>query len=302
MGRGWRRLGAAVVAVGLALAAGVASAAEEAKPAEKGPNTGAVSVLMGMDWTTDYYFRGILQADEGWILQPYGEITFKLLENLGALNTLGLTIGSWNSLQGGPSGIEGGSAKADPKMWYESDFYVRVGAQTFEDLTTAIIYTAYMSPNDSFQTVQELAFSAAYNDSKLLGPFALNPNALLAFEVKGQADAGAHRGVYLQFGIAPGLTVLEKTDYPISLAVPVNFGFSLSKLLRVRHRDGRRLRVVEPGADRGDAAEVHSAALRQLAGQGLVHDAPPRRRQFEGREQRRFDGVDRPRSGSAFTY
>jgi hypothetical protein len=228
MGRGWR-LGAAVVAVSLALAAGTAGAAEEAKPAEKGPNTGAVSVLMGMDWTTDYYFRGILQADEGWILQPYGEITFKLLENMGALNTLGLTIGSWNSLQGGPTGIEGGSASVDPKMWYESDFYVRVGAQIFEDVSTGIIYTAYMSPNDRFQTVQELAFSGSYNDSKLLGPFALNPNALLAFEVKGQADAGAHRGVYLQIGIAPGLTVFEKTEYPISLAVPVNFGFSLSE-------------------------------------------------------------------------
>jgi hypothetical protein len=227
MGTSYRRLGVAAVAVSLALATG-AAAAEEAKPAEKGPNTGAVSVLMGMDWTTDYYFRGILQSDEGWILQPYGEITFKLLENMGALNTLGLSIGSWNSLHGGPSGIEGGSASVDPKMWYESDFYVRVGSTIFEDVSTAIIYTAYMSPNDRFQTVQELAVSAAYNDSKLLGAFALNPNALLAFEVKGQADAGAHRGVYLQFGIAPGLTVLDKTDYPIALSVPLNFAFSLS--------------------------------------------------------------------------
>jgi hypothetical protein len=232
MGTLYRRLGAAVVAVSLALAAGVAGAAEEAKPEakpeEKGPNTGAVSVLGGMDWTTDYYFRGILQADSGWILQPYGEITFKVLENLGPLNALGLTLGTWNSLHGGETGIEGGSASVDPKMWYESDFYTKVGAVLFEDLSTAIIYTAYMSPNDRFQTVQELAFSAGYNDSKLLGPFALNPNALLAFEVKGQADAGEHKGVYLQFGIAPGLTVLEKTDFPIALSVPVNFAFSLS--------------------------------------------------------------------------
>ena len=130
MGTWYRRLGAAGVAVIIALAAGAAGAAEEAKPEakaeDKGPNTGAVSILMGMDWTTDYYFRGILQADKGWILQPYGEITFKLLENMGPLNALGLTIGSWNSLHGGPTGIEGGSASADPKMWYESDFYTRL--------------------------------------------------------------------------------------------------------------------------------------------------------------------------------
>lgn len=229
MGKWYGRLGAAVVAVIIALAAGAAGAAEEAKPEDKGPNTGAVSILMGMDWTSDYYFRGILQSDDGWILQPYGEITFKLLENIGPLNALSLTIGSWNSLHGGPSGIEGGSLSADPKMWYESDFYTKVGATLFEDVSAAIIYTAYMSPNDRFQTVQELAFSVGFNDSKLLGPFALNPNALLAFEVKGQTDAGAHRGVYLQLGIAPGLTVLEKSDYPISLSVPVALGLSLSE-------------------------------------------------------------------------
>jgi hypothetical protein len=205
------------------------SANAQDKPAEeKGPNTGAVSILMGMDWTSDYYFRGILQADKGWILQPYGEITFKLLENMGPLNALGLTIGSWNSLHGGPSGIEGGSLSHDPKMWYESDFYTRVGATLFEEVNAGIIYTAYMSPNDRFQTVQELAFSFGYNDAKLPGPFALNPSALLAFEVKGQADAGLHKGVYLQFGIAPGVTLLEKSAYPISLSVPLAVGLSLS--------------------------------------------------------------------------
>jgi len=147
----------------------------------------------------------------------------------------------------------------------------------FEDLSTAIIYTAYMSPNDRFQTVQELAFSFGYNDSKLLGPFALNPNALLAFEVKGQANAGAHKGVCLQLGIAPGLTLFDKTEYPIAVSVPINFGISLSDYYEfgTGNDDGFGWWSVGPG--RGHAFEVHSAAIWRLAGQGFGEHAPYRR-------------------------
>jgi hypothetical protein len=196
-------------------------------PEEKGPNTGRISLTAGIDYTTDYYFRGILQEDHDYILQPYGELTIKLYESKDALSSVFFTIGSWNSLNGGPSGIEGGSASHDPKIWYESDFYSKLGVTLFDDLTVAAVYTAYMSPNDRFKTVQELALSVAYNDAKLLGPFALNPSALLAFEMKGQADAGRHRGIYLQLGIAPGLTLFEEGPVTVALSFPLTLGLSV---------------------------------------------------------------------------
>jgi hypothetical protein len=196
-------------------------------PEPKGPNTGRVSLTVGVDWTTDYYFRGIVQETEDAIIQPYGELSFKLLENLGPLTALTLTGGVWNSLHWGPTGESG--MRADPEVWYELDFYGKLLATLFEDFTTGVIYTAYTSPNDSFETYQEVAFSLAYNDSKLLGPFALNPNLLIAFETKGQADAGRHRGVYLQAGIAPSYTLWDKGTYPVTLALPVTLGLSLSE-------------------------------------------------------------------------
>ncbi len=200
----------------------------EAKPEEaKGPNTGRVSLSAGIDFPTDYYFRGIFQEDQSYIIQPYGEVGFKLWEDKGVLNNVTLTLGTWNSLQGGPSGVEG-SASVDPKMWYESDFYTKVMTTWAEDFTAGLIYTAYMSPNDRFTTVQELALSLGYNDAKLLGPFALNPALLFGFEMKGQADAGAHKGVYMQIGLTPGITFFEKSQYPLSLSFPVLFGLSLS--------------------------------------------------------------------------
>jgi len=218
-------LAVSVVAVAAPTYAQAPAAAAET--AETKPNTGRVSLSAGVDWTTDYYFRGIRQEDKDWIFQPYGDLTFKLVEGTPALGNLGLTVGLWNSLHGGPTGVDGN--RTDPDLWYESDFYTKLGWTFLEDFSSAITYTAYMSPNDSFGTVQELAFSLGYNDSKLLGPFALNPSMLVAFEIKGQADAGRHRGVYLQAGITPGHTFNAKGTYPVTLTVPLLVGLSLSE-------------------------------------------------------------------------
>lgn len=212
--------------IALAVAA-VMLAGAPARAQDKDPNTGRIALSAGVDFPTAYYFRGILQEDEDYIVQPYGDVTFTLYEGKEVLNAVTFTLGTWNSLHGGPTGVED-SANQDPKMWYESDFYAKVGTTLVEDLTAELIYTAYMSPNGRFTTVQELALGLSYNDAKLLGPFALNPSAVLAFEVKGQADAGRHRGVYLQLGVEPGVTLLEEGPIPVSFSLPLAVALSLS--------------------------------------------------------------------------
>jgi hypothetical protein len=192
---------------------------------EKGPNTGRISISAGVDFPTDYYFRGIIQETRDYIIQPYGDLTFKLWDGVPAFGDLALTIGTWNSLHGGPTGIDG--PNVDPKIWYESDFYTKVGWTMFEDFSAGIIYTAYMSPNDAFGTVQELALGLGFDDSKLLGPFALNPSLLVAFEVKGQADGGDHKGIYLQTGITPSYTFSPNSTYPVTLSLPLLVGLSV---------------------------------------------------------------------------
>jgi hypothetical protein len=206
-----------------------AAPAPEAKPAEEvtAPNTGRMSISAGVDWTSAYFFRGIKQETEDLILQPYGEVSFKLVENAGALTALSLTGGIWNSLQTGPTGSDSQTA-SDPKIWYEFDGYVRLSAVLWEDLTIYALYTAYISPNNAFGTVQELALGVSYNDAKLLGPFALNPSLLVAFELDGQADAGAQKGVYAQIGLAPGYTFFADSPYPLAVSVPLAIGLSLS--------------------------------------------------------------------------
>jgi hypothetical protein len=191
------------------------------------PNTGRISLSGGIDVPTDYYFRGIVQETEDFIMQPFFNLTFKLYEaDEGVLTGVNFTTGIWNSLHWGPTGDK--DLVGDPHNWYEADAIAGLSATFFKDLTLGVTYTAYTSPNGFFNTVQEIALGVNYNDSKLLGPFALNPSLLIAFETDGQADAGRNEGVYMQVGLAPGLTLLDKTSYPLTLTFPLTLGLSLS--------------------------------------------------------------------------
>ena len=100
---------------------------EAGRGARRPPTPAGISISAGVDWTSAYFFRGIKQETEDLILQPYGEISFKLVENAGALTSLSLTAGMWNSLQTGPSGSDSPTA-TDPKVWYELDGYGKLSA------------------------------------------------------------------------------------------------------------------------------------------------------------------------------
>ena len=40
---------------------------------------------MGVDWVSEYFFRGIAQQVGGVNFQPYGSVAFKLVDNAGPL-------------------------------------------------------------------------------------------------------------------------------------------------------------------------------------------------------------------------
>jgi hypothetical protein len=225
--RSWSRwvsagIVAGVIAIGLPLHAGAQQ--PEATVEERG-NTGRISFNMGVDWVSEYFFRGIAQQTGGVNFQPYGSISFKLVENAGPLTALTATPGIWNNWHAGGGNFVD---PVDPEFWYESDLYFTLAATLFENVTLGLTYTAYLSPNDSFATVQELAFGISVNDSKWLGAFAVNPSLLIAGELTGQADAGSDRGVYLQLGINPGYTFAPESAYPLTISFPVTLGLSLS--------------------------------------------------------------------------
>ena len=186
------------------------------------PNTGKVSISTGLDFSHAYFFRGIIQETDGFIAQPYGEIAFELFEDTEGLNTGSLVLGFWNSLHSGPSGSGGPSVNTT--AWYEMDFYAGLSLGLVGQWQADVVYTQYMSPNDTFSTVKELALSLAFDDSERMGALALAPYVMLAIETSGNA-AGIDSGAYVEFGVEPGLPL---EDSPVSLTFPVTLGLSLS--------------------------------------------------------------------------
>jgi hypothetical protein len=201
-------------------------AAAPAVGEEKGPNTGRISVNLGVDWASAYYFRGIVNTQNGGNnVQPYGEVGIRLLENLGPLNSLTLAPGVWNNFHWGGGTIVDPS---DPKFWYEADLYLKLTATTWEAFTTILQYTYYVSPNDSFRSYADVALVFALGDAKWLGAFAVNPSIGFAFETTGEAlTADGKKGVYMGISLSPGYTFFDGKKYPLTIGLPMTFGFSL---------------------------------------------------------------------------
>lgn len=181
-------------------------------------------VEVGVDYTSKYFFRGILQEDEDLIAQLYLDLSIELYSNDDF--SLGAFAGVWTSLH---SDTDTASDTSNLKSFYELDVYGGLSA-AFGNLGIDAAYTAYTSPSDAFSTVEELSIAISWDDSEdpLLGHFALAPYALVAFELDGAADGG-EEGVYLEIGVEPSFTLGEEGDAlnAITFSVPISAGFSL---------------------------------------------------------------------------
>ena len=202
-----------------------ATAAQE--PAD--PNPGAISTSGGMDIQSTYMFRGIRQNSTGIAAWPWVDLGFAAYSGDGAVKSVGINVGSWNSQHTGDTGADGPSQK----IWYESDFYTTLGIGFGGGVSLASTYTAYTSPNNTFTTVKELMFKLAVDDSARFGKAALKPYAIVARELDaepgtGQADGGLKAGTYFETGIAPGFAFPKA-----SIAVPIKVGLSLGNYYEV---------------------------------------------------------------------
>lgn len=182
-----------------------------------------LSLQFNLDYTTAYFYHGILQEDTGLILQPAAKVTINLHEHDDL--TIDAYFATWNSFQGQKTGAQ---AHGDfIEYWYEADLIGGI-AITKGKLSIVTQYAFLTSPSDAYETVQELDVTLAFDDTEALGKLALHPYALLAVETGADASDGAQSdtGTYLELGIAPGFGLdLGKT--PVSVSFPVSVGLSL---------------------------------------------------------------------------
>jgi hypothetical protein len=190
-----------------------------------GPNSGLVQFNVGMDFTTAYFFRGILQERNGFIWQPHGEVDFSLLKEEGAdLSAVTLFVGNWNSVQSEKTLSRGGGT--GPGNWYESDVYAGFKFDFWDTVELKPFYYLYMYPNGAFPSIQELDVQFSLFDAQWLGKWALNPSALVAWEFD-NTTLGTQPGTYAELDIAPSFVIYDDETYPVTMAIPMQVGLSI---------------------------------------------------------------------------
>ncbi len=225
----FHRLSAGAAACLLATCFAITPArAEEEKAEDDDPNTGALSLTFDNSFTTAYVFRGILNERDGLIWQPAIDLSLNLFEAEEAIvRSVDLGVGIWNSIHSRDTGSTGNG----PGPMYETDYYPSLSVSWAGGITSAITYYVYTSPNNAFRTIEEVTVDLSYDDSDLLGAFAVHPTATFAFETHRSSFGGIGKGAVVVLGIGPGLEVtlpFEGADkYPIGITFPVNLGLSM---------------------------------------------------------------------------
>ncbi|MBM4015450.1 MAG: hypothetical protein FJ293_10870 [Planctomycetes bacterium] len=211
--------------------AGVAEGTAAAADCE-GAGESPISGELTLTATTHYFFRGLIQEDQGLIFQPEIALSAPLWEGDGWLRTLDLTTYTWNSLHSGPTGT-GGTGNNSPSAWYESDWAAGLSLGLRCGTTLDLTWVEYTSPNGLFSTASELNLELDFSGTEALGVVAyLAPSLTLAFEVDGQSDqstapGGTDEGIFLGIGFAPEFDGGKLGELPITWSVPLNYGFSL---------------------------------------------------------------------------
>ncbi len=228
---------AAVVALPTLSWAGTASSKSKPVPAPEKLQESAITGDIGLNVVTAYYYHGSIQQNHSASFQPYADINFKAFEGDGFLNKATINIGIWNSLTNPATSTSpsGNGLWNSPKSWVESDFTPGVSL-TFGKVTLTESYQFMFFPNSStLETSESLVSKLAFDDSDILGAFALHPSITHQHEISGKAalsnsDAAlggvnsGHRGNYWEAAVAPSIAA-----GPVTVTLPVTLGFGSSK-------------------------------------------------------------------------
>ncbi len=199
-----------------------------------GPPIGEkVDAHLGFTITTDYYWRGIAQENEGAIFQPEFEVGFRVWEGevMGEDVALRPYLNAWMSLHdGGATSVAGGSSAI-----FEVDYTLGTGIEMPWGFDLDLHYIFYTFPSatvagtDTQEFVAKIGYDAG-NLLEILGAdidgLGLSMYKLIAVETT-NPSSGADRGVYGEFNIEADyeFTALGE-DLPITASIGSTLGWS----------------------------------------------------------------------------
>jgi hypothetical protein len=191
------------------------------KPVVEKAQESCITGDLGFDVVSNYITKGIIQENQGFIIQPYADLHFRLYKDAGLISSITADIGIWNSFHSHHPGNTSTTSN-----WYEFDF---IAGLTFaaDKFTISPYFKTYESPADVFATAYTTGVNLTYDDSSLLGDFALHPYALVELQLQGTTGnnfpaSGAYhgRGQYYEVGLTPAHTWGNLT-----LSLPLKGGF-----------------------------------------------------------------------------
>ncbi len=184
-------------------------------------NQGRLSFSLGADITSEYFFRGYLQEDQGLIFQPWAELGVMIVEAMDNSPGVSLVFGAWNSFHSEKTGATEGNLQS----WYESDLYTGITLD-WDAFSLGASYTIYTYPSGDISTVHEIGVSAGVTlpedtiFQKVLGDISLG----LYFEVH-NSNVNIDEAIYMELGFGPSFDIF---DEKATLSIPVALGFSIN--------------------------------------------------------------------------
>lgn len=212
-------LGAGIALAGIVLPASL-YAGTESKAVVETTTKSALSGDLGINFVSEYISRGAPQEIKGVIAEPYADIAYSVYEGDGFVNKASLVLGLWSSFH---STHTLAPANARVPAWYEFDWTPGVSVTFAKNYTLTASYFEFDSPSGAFDASRNLNFNLAYDDTSLLGKFALHPHVTYLRELVGKAATGPGglEGNYYEAGIAPALPAYG----PVTLSFPMIVGF-----------------------------------------------------------------------------
>mgnify|MGYP002777632212 CR=1 FL=1 len=194
------------------------------KEGEQPVNTGKLHLTLGFDIPTQYFSRGVMTKDRGFIIQPAAFLAIDLYEH--EKFKLVADLGTWNSVHGDTTGS---NVSSTAQNWFESDLSAGVTLK-YDIFSFRAAYISLISPSDNFSTINELDFTFTLDDSGWMGKWALNPSVLLVQEIGDNGTDGNNLGggTYLELGLTPGFDFEMPVVEKIRVNFPILAGFSLN--------------------------------------------------------------------------
>jgi hypothetical protein len=160
---------------------------KETKELKEAVKESCITGDLGVTVVSEYISRGIVQVNQGVLAQPYLDLYFKLYEGTGFVNKVVFNFGLWSNID---SHVEPVGNQSTVRNWEEFDYTPGVAVTFAKNFTFTASYFEFDSPGQVFNTARSLNFNLAYDDTDLLGKFALHPHFTYLREITAPGAAG----------------------------------------------------------------------------------------------------------------